>query len=196
MQYKDLALLVPLSPEQRRLSSAAETEQRARTQVWEIVTQLLTRHIGKTFTSFMPSPRPWGILPLPKPYGILLGAREPAVLLSFYLMAKMAQEDELQAHCKRLYESGETVDELKLDENITVSIKGYTGSDPKTQRDIDWLKVSHSGVLTADCCLYHCGLGSSKINERQETAVFACVSDYALCVVTLGIEEEKDHERT
>lgn len=196
MEYKDLALLVPLSPELRRLSGVKETVEKARAQVWKIVTDVLTPHMGAMFQSFMPSACPWKTFPLPRPFGVLLGPQDPSGLMAFYLMAKLAQESERQLHSKKLYESGKTVGELKLDEHITLAVKDYAGCTPETQRELEWLTISESGTLTADCCLYHCGLGSSKITDRQEKAVFAAVADYALCVVALGVEEGQTHEGT
>lgn len=183
MKFNHLVVIVPMK-------WLPQNTERARTQMWAQVTQLLLPDLGRLYSRFYPASNLWG-QDIQTPFGVVLGGEDPIKFLNIFYQAKKKQEEAIAFHSAGMLEN---IDFDQTEQVGDALICHVTAESNKalTAHSI-WNIAVMSGVLLPDCGIYYLEQKQSVISPEQEKALTARPDDYALCAVTLEMMEEQ-HE--
>ena len=101
MKSNNLAVIVPVDERQNGDS--------LKTQVWGVVTDLLTKYLGKYYGSFFPVQKAWDSK-IKNAYGVVLGIEDPLNFLNLLAEAKQKQQNAMAFHMGFLFKEIEKAD--------------------------------------------------------------------------------------
>lgn len=179
MKFNYLAVIVP----RRWLSQ--NTEQ-ARTQAWAAVTQLLLPDLGKFYSRFYPASHPWG-QDISAPYSVVLGREAPMVFLNVFHQAKKKRDEAIDFHSVGMLSNINFEQTQRIGDALICHVNAESNDAMKAHSA--WHLAMMEGPLMPDCGLYFLEQKCSVLNPELEKAVTAHPGDYALCAVTLELEE-------
>ena len=179
MKYNYLAVIIP------RRWLPQNTEQ-AREQAWAAVTQLLLPDLGKWYSRFYPASQPWG-QDISAPYSVVLGQEDPVTFLNVFHQAKKRQEEAISFHEIGMLSNIDLEQTQKIGDALICHVSA--GSNEAIKAHSLWHLAMAEGGLLPDCGLYYMEQKRAVLSPEQERAVSARPGDYALCAVTLEMEE-------
>ncbi len=180
MRFNHLAVVVPVD-------TGAQNEGMLRTEVWGKVTRLLTPSLGKLYARFEPATAAWGQT-LSDPYGVVLGKSEPALFLYFYEAAKTQQERAIQFHMKGFLDGLEPIAKNE-DAGISVFRMEVKGDGEAMGAHMLWHMSMITGELLPDCGVYYLARKEAFAADTLNEDVLGHLPSYALCMVTLVVED-------
>ena len=136
-------------------------------QVWGQVSNLLMPALGKLYRQFHPANDAWGHK-LTSPFGVVLGFHAAA-------MIKKVDMDKAQ----------------KAGDSLICPVV-VDGSDPELMIHALWHISLQKGAPLPDCGIYYAALGRAVASQEEQRAILSNPAGYALCVVRLSPEVEKD----
>ena len=181
MKFNYLAVIVP------RKWLPQNTEQ-TRKQAWAAVTQLLLPDLGKFYSRFYPASQPWG-QDISAPYSVVLGREDPVTFLNVFHQAKKKQEEAISFHEIGMLSNINLEQTQKIGDTLICHVNAE--SNEAMQAHSLWHLAMAEGGLLPDCGLYYLEQKRAVLSPEQEKAVSACPGDYALCAVTLELEEDR-----
>ena len=181
MKFNYLAVIVP------RKWLPQNTEQ-TRKQAWAAVTQLLLPDLGKFYSRFYPASQPWG-QDISAPYSVVLGREDPVTFLNVFHQAKKKQEEAISFHEIGMLSNINLEQTQKIGDTLICHVNAE--SNEAMQAHSLWHLAMAEGGPLPDCGLYYLEQKRAVLSPEQEKAVSACPGDYALCAVTLELEEDK-----
>lgn len=181
MKFNYLAVIVP------RKWLPQNTDQ-TRKQAWAAVTQLLLPDLGKFYSRFYPASQPWG-QDISAPYSVVLGWEDPVAFLNLFHQAKKKQEEAIAYHSMGML-NNINLDQTERIGKALVCHVTADGSNEALQAHSIWHLAVMEGAFLPDCGLYYLEQKRAVLSPEQEKAVSACPGDYALCAVTLELEED------
>lgn len=155
--------------------------------VWAQVSGLLQQGLGNLYSSFYPASRAWG-RDLNTPFGVLLGRDDPVGFLYVLAAATMAQDTAINFHMKGLL-PGIHPDEIRTSGDAIICPVHLNGTDKTLEAHSIWHLGMAAGVLLPDCGIYYVEQKRAIAGPELTNAISARPADYAVCVVTLEIEE-------
>ena len=180
MKTIHMAVVVPIEPDQ-------ENDGITREAVWCKTTRLLMPQLGKTFTRFEPSAAAWR-QKVGQPFGVVLGKSEPALFLYFYTAAKAYQEAAIKFHLAGFLDGLEPT--MKNEQgDATVYAIEVKGDGKEIAPHMLWHVAMINGELLPDCGIYHLREKRAFVDETQDRQILSHLDRYALCVVTLAMED-------
>ena len=182
MNFNYLAVIVP------RKWLPQNTEQ-ARTQAWAAVSQLLLPNLGKFYGRFYPAAAPWGQA-LAYPFSVVLGREDPVAFLNLFYQAGKRQEEAVMFHSVGML-SNINLDQTAQIGDALVCCVTADGSNKALEAHSIWHLAVMEGAFLPDCGLYYLEQKRAVLSPEQERAISAHPGDYALCAVTLELEEDK-----
>lgn len=185
MGKNNLAVLVPLSPDERQMTAHDGYHNQLRVSVWKTVSECLSQWLGQKYTSFMPAVCAWN-LPLMAPFGVILGAAEAEPFLAFYAAAHLAQIEAVERYEKALKQDSKILAQnIELGGGMTASVIRCESRNPNTRAAVEWCTRFSQGELSTDAGIYFCTPGCVQVPKSMENQILTHISDYALCVVEL-----------
>ena len=182
MKINYLAVIVP------RKWLPQNTEQ-ARVQAWAAVTQLLLPDLRKFYSRFYPAHQPWGD-DISVPYSVVLGREDPVAFLNVFHQAKKKQEEAIAYHSMGMLNNINFDQTEQIGEALVCHVTA-DGSNAALQAHSIWHLAVMEGAFLPDCGLYYLEQKRAILSWEQEKAVSTRPGDYALCAVTLELEEDK-----
>lgn len=155
-------------------------------EVWGEATKQLLPYMGKLYTSFYPEVQIENRKAV-NPYGVILGKNDPETFLELYAVAKIVQQAAMEYHLKPLIDQANSNPDLRTDDTLVCVIND--NSSTEVQSHALWNLMLHEGVPLPDCGIYYIGLGSALVPPEKDLEIFRHLSDYAICVVVLEIEQ-------
>lgn len=183
MKGSYMAVVVPLS-------GLTPDDQEMRKEIWGTVTNLLMPLLGKGCGMFYPAAQAWGH-PVRKPFGIIMGREDPAKFLCLYREARKAQSDATAFHMAPLLDKIDPNAVRRAGDALVCPVE-LNLDDTNLVGHAFWHVAIHDGSVLPDCGIYYAGLGRAIASRDEERALLIKLSEYALCVVTLEIEEENN----
>lgn len=181
MYASHLAIIVPVG------DLTAQNENALRGAVWGRVTTFLLSRLGKGFTRFEPATGAWR-QKVDRPFGVVIGKTDPALFLYLYTAAKAKQEEAIHFHMKHFLDGIEPICKTK-DESMAVYTVNVTGEHDEVAHHMFWHMAMINGELQPDCGLYYLAEREAFASDALCEKVLRHVERYALCLVTLSIEE-------
>lgn len=182
MKFNYLAVIIP----RRWLPQNTEA---ARTQTWAAVTQLLIPDLGKFYSRFYPASHPWG-QDIPTPYSVVLGREDPVTFLNVFHQAKKKRDEAISFHEIGMLSNINLEQTQKIGDTLICHVNAESNEAIKAHSL--WHLAMVEGGLMPDCGLYHLDQKRAVLPPEQEKAVAAHPGDYALCAVTLEMEEAQN----
>ena len=180
MKTLNLAVVCPVT-------GLPQNTEETRQAVWTNVTALLQPGLGTQFFSFYPASFAWG-MPLNAPFGVLLGRDDPERFIQTLLTASEVQSKAIRFHVEGMLEG--------IDPETTCTVGDATicpvyldGTDKALAAHSIWNLGLAAGELLPDCGVYYLEQGHAIADEKTRKAVASRLADYAVCVVTLEVEE-------
>ena len=181
MKFNYLAGIIPVK-------WLPQNTERARTQAWAAVTQLLLPKLGKFYSRFYPAGHPWG-QDVSAPYGIVLGREDPVAFLNMFHQAKKKQEEAISYHSAGMLSNINFEQTQRIGDALICHVNAESNDAMKAHSI--WHLAMMEGTLMPDCGLYFLEQKCSVLDPELEKEVAAHPGDYALCAVTLEMMEGK-----
>ncbi|MEG2678658.1 MAG: hypothetical protein RR949_01895 [Oscillospiraceae bacterium] len=180
MKTTSMAVVVPVE-------NPAQDDAASRTLVWSKVVELLKPGLGKLYHRFQPATAAWAQA-LSHPLGVVMGKTEPALFLYLYGAAKVQQGKAINFHMDSLL--GELEPGTKIqDGKITGYVVEVKGDGENLGPHLLWHMGMMTGALLPDCGVYYLAHKEAFAADALDREVLTNVPGYALCMVTLAVEE-------
>jgi len=183
MKYNFLAVIIP------RKWLPQNTEQ-ARTQAWAMTSQTLLSDLGEFYSRFYPASRPWG-QEVPELFSVVLGNEDPVTFLNVFYQAKKKQEEAAAFHSAGMLSNIDLEHTQKIGDTLICHVV-VDGSNQALEAHSMWHLAVMSGSLMPDCGVYYLEQKQAMVSPDQVKAVTTHPADYALCAVTLDMEEQDE----
>ena len=182
MKFCNMAVVVPV--DQLTGSKAALSAQ-----VWGQVSNLLMP-LGKLYRQFHPANDAWGHK-LTSPFGVVLGCQEPELFLTLFLTGQQTQQEAVAFHAAAMIKKVDMDKAQKAGDSLICPVV-VDGSDPELMIHALWHISLQKGAPLPDCGIYYAALGRAVASQEEQRAILSNPAGYALCVVRLSPEVEKD----
>ena len=169
MRSGNLAVVVPVDQ-----SKDADS---LKTHVWGVVTDLLTKYLGKYYGSFFPVQKAWDS-EIKDAFGIVLGREDPLNFLNLYAEAQHTQQKATDFHLGILLKEIEKAD---TGEHVIPIV--IDKENESLMFHIAWKVLAEGGIVLPDYGVYYTQQGKAFISEAEEQHIISHVADYAICVV-------------
>lgn len=183
MKFCNMAVVVPV--DQLTGSKAALSAQ-----VWGQVSNLLMPALGKLYRQFHPANDAWGHK-LTSPFGVVLGCQEPELFLTLLLTGQQTQQEAVAFHAAAMIKKADMDKAQKAGDSLICSVV-VDGSDPELMIHALWHISLQKGAPLPDCGIYYAALGRAVASQEEQRAILSNPAGYAICVVRLSPEVEKD----
>ena len=178
MRSSNLAVVVPVDPTQNAAS--------LKTQVWGIVTDLLTKYLGRYYGSFFPVQKAWDS-EIKNAFGVVLGSEDPLCFLSLMVNAQQNQQNAENFHMGFLFREIKKVDDGSHVIPIVIN-----NENEEVMFHLAWKVLAEGGIVLPDYGIYYMQQKKAFISEEEEQHIISHVADYAICIVRV-VELEADH---
>lgn len=183
MKFCNMAVVVPV--DQLTGSKAALSAQ-----VWGRASNLLMPALGKLYRQFHPANDAWGHK-LTSPFGVVLGCQEPELFLTIFLAGQQTQQEAAAFHAAAMIKKVDMDKAQKAGDSLICPVV-VDGSDPELMIHALWHISLQKGAPLPDCGIYYAALGRAVASQEEQRAILSNPAGYALCVVRLSPEVEKD----
>lgn len=183
MKFCNMAVVVPV--DQLTGSKAALSAQ-----VWGQVSNLLMPALGKLYRQFHPANDAWGHK-LTSPFSVVLGCQEPELFLTLFLTGQQTQQEAVAFHAAAMIKKANMDNAQKAGDSLICPVV-VDGSDPELMIHALWHISLQKGAPLPDCGIYYTALGRAVASQAEQRAILSNPAGYALCVVRLSPEVEKD----
>ncbi len=158
-----------------------------RTEVWQQVSAFLLQYLGKRYVRFEPATLAWN-QKVEQPFGVILGRSDPALFLYLYAMGKKFQDEAIQFHLDGFLKNME-VDQTLEHGRVLFCSMSVKGDSENLKPHLMWHLSMMKGELLPDCALYYLREKQAHATEDLDEKVLSHLDRYALCAVSLVMEE-------
>lgn len=182
-------IVMPLD-EDAQAMALRESDQ-LRVLVWSQAAEHMKNLLGKTCSQFAPAPVPGpGINSLP--YGVALGAVEPMEFMMRYMLAREAQNNEMQARRQEFMSLGRMVFSDQISDVVELAVMEVPGDDPAVYQALELEARFWRHDITAAAGLYFLAPNRCAITKAEEQQMLSQLFRYAICAAELTPLEVKD----
>ena len=146
--------------------------------------------LGKLYRQFHPANDAWGHK-LTSPFGVVLGCQEPELFLTLFLTGQQTQQEAVAFHAAAMIKKVDMDKAQKAGDSLICPVV-VDGSDPELMIHALWHISLQKGAPLPDCGIYYAALGRAVASQEEQRAILSNPAGYALCVVRLSPEVEKD----
>lgn len=125
------------------------------------------------------------------PFGVVLGCQEPELFLTLFLTGQQTQQEAVAFHAAAMIKKVDMDKAQKAGDSLICPVV-VDGSDPELMIHALWHISLQKGAPLPDCGIYYAALGRAVASQEEQRAILSNPAGYALCVVRLSPEVEKD----
>ena len=122
---------------------------------------------------------------------VVLGCQEPELFLTLFLAGQQTQQEAAAFHAAAMIKKVDMDKAQKAGDSLICPVV-VDGSDPELMIHALWHISLQKGAPLPDCGIYYAALGRAVASQEEQRAILANPAGYALCVVRLSPEVEKD----
>ena len=126
------------------------------------------------------------------PFGVVLGCQEPELFLTLFLTGQQTQQEAVAFHAAAMIKKVDMDKAQKAGDSLICPVVVVDGSDPELMIHALWHISLQKGAPLPDCGIYYAALGRAVASQEEQRAILSNPAGYALCVVRLSPEVEKD----
>ena len=123
-----------------------------------------------------------------QPFGVILGRSDPALFLYLYAMGKKFQDEAIQFHLDGFLKNME-VDQTLEHGRVLFCSMSVKGDGENLKPHLMWHLSMMKGELLPDCALYYLREKQAHATDDLDEKVLSHLDRYALCAVSLVMEE-------
>ena len=124
-------------------------------------------------------------------FGVVLGCQEPELFLTLFLTGQQTQQEAVAFHAAAMIKKVDMDKAQKAGDSL-ICPAVVDGSDPELMIHALWHISLQKGAPLPDCGIYYAALGRAVASQEEQRAILSNPAGYALCVVRLSPEVEKD----